>query len=84
MKLAPKTAVVIRDGMEQEVPVRQVKKGDVFVVRPGEMPTMIATGVARPRAHGQLITSTEIPRANANPISRPARSQTRTVTSLPP
>ena len=36
MKLAPKTAVVIRDGMEQEVPVRQVKKGDVFVVRPGE------------------------------------------------
>lgn len=36
MKLAPKTAVVIRDGIEQEVPIRQVLKGDVFVVRPGE------------------------------------------------
>lgn len=36
MKLAPKTAVVIRDGAEQEVSIEQVRKGDVFVVRPGE------------------------------------------------
>ncbi len=36
MKLAPKTAVVLRDGAEVEVPVEQVFKGDVFVVRPGE------------------------------------------------
>ena len=36
MKLAPKTAVIIRDGVETEVPIEQVKKGDVFVVRPGE------------------------------------------------
>ena len=36
MKLAPKTAVVVRDGQEVTVPVEQVKKGDVFVVRPGE------------------------------------------------
>ena len=36
MKLAPKTAVVVRDGQEVTVPVKQVKKGDVFVVRPGE------------------------------------------------
>lgn len=35
MKLAPKTAVIIRDGNEVEVSVEQVKKGDVFVVRPG-------------------------------------------------
>ncbi|MDO5323890.1 MAG: heavy metal translocating P-type ATPase [Clostridia bacterium] len=36
MKLAPKTATIVRDGEEQVVPIDQVKKGDVFVVRPGE------------------------------------------------
>jgi len=36
MKLAPKTAVVIREEKEETVPVGQVKKGDIFVVRPGE------------------------------------------------
>ncbi len=36
MKLAPKTATLLVDGQEQEVPIEQVKKGDVFVVRPGE------------------------------------------------
>ena len=36
MKLAPKTATIVKDGAEQTVPIEQVKKGDVFVVRPGE------------------------------------------------
>ena len=36
MKLAPKTAVVIRDGKEETVPISSVKKGDIFVVKPGE------------------------------------------------
>ena len=36
MKLAPKTAVIIRDGVEKKVPIEEVKKGNVFVVRPGE------------------------------------------------
>ena len=36
MKLAPKTAVVLRDGEEVTVPIEQVKKGDVYVVRPGQ------------------------------------------------
>jgi len=36
MKLAPKTAVLWRDGAEVEAPVAQVKRGDIFVVRPGD------------------------------------------------
>ena len=36
MKLAPKTAVVIRDGVEVEVGIEEVAKGDLFAVRPGE------------------------------------------------
>ncbi len=36
MKLAPKTATIIQDGVETEVAIEQVKKGDFFVVRPGE------------------------------------------------
>lgn len=36
MKLAPKTANLIRDGQKVEVSIEQVKKGDIFVVRPGE------------------------------------------------
>lgn len=35
MNLAPKTAVLVRNGAEVEVPVAQVKKGDIYVVRPG-------------------------------------------------
>ncbi|MBO7394903.1 MAG: heavy metal translocating P-type ATPase [Ruminococcus sp.] len=36
IKLAPKTACVIRDGAEVTVPAEEVRKGDIFVVRPGE------------------------------------------------
>ena len=36
MQLAPKTATVVRDGVEQEISVDAVKKGDIFVVGPGE------------------------------------------------
>ncbi len=46
---------------------------------PMPLPTIIATGVARPNAHGQLITRTEIPRASANPTVSPAKSQTAMV-----
>lgn len=36
MELAPKSANVIRDGKEVNVPVEEVIKGDIFIVRPGE------------------------------------------------
>lgn len=36
MKMAPKTATILQDGQEVTVSVEQVKKGDIFVVRPGE------------------------------------------------
>ena len=36
MKLAPKTARVVRDGKEVEVGIAEVQKGDIFTVRPGE------------------------------------------------
>ena len=36
MKLAPKTATILRDGQEAVVPIEQLRKGDQFVVRPGE------------------------------------------------
>lgn len=36
MRLAPKTAVILVEGKEKTIPVSRVKKGDIFVVRPGE------------------------------------------------
>ncbi len=36
MKLAPKTAIVIKNGQETEIPIAEVQTGDIFVVRPGE------------------------------------------------
>ena len=36
MSLAPETAVVERDGVETEIPVSEVRKGDIFIVRPGD------------------------------------------------
>ncbi|MBR5948859.1 MAG: heavy metal translocating P-type ATPase [Clostridia bacterium] len=36
MKLAPKSAVIVENGVEKTVPIESVKKGDIFVVRPGE------------------------------------------------
>ena len=48
---------------------------------PMPFPTIMATGVASPRAQGQLITSTDMPLARAKPNSCPLMSQTRVVIS---
>ena len=50
-----------------------LKRMPFFAPRP--LPTMIATGVASPRAQGQEMTSTEMPRASAKERFWPARSQ---------
>ena len=36
LRLSPQSATVVRDGMEQTVPIEQVRKGEIFLVRPGE------------------------------------------------
>ena len=36
MELAPKTATIVENGQERQIPVEELKKGDVFAVRPGE------------------------------------------------
>ncbi len=36
MKLSPNTALIERDGVQVEVPVKDVEKGDIFIVKPGE------------------------------------------------
>ena len=59
---------------------RAVLKRMPFVA-PTPLPTIMATGVARPRAQGQLMTSTEMPRARAKPTEAPVSSQTATVTA---
>ena len=48
---------------------------------PAPLPTMMATGVARPRAQGQLITRTLMARARAKPMVCPIASQTMPVIS---
>ena len=45
MALAPKSAVVIRDGKEETVPADSIVKGDIFIVRPGE--SVPADGVVK-------------------------------------
>ena len=51
---------------------------------PTPFPTMIATGVARPSAHGQLITSTEIALAREKPNEWPVSTQAKKViTAIP-
>ena len=51
---------------------------------PIPLPTIIATGVARPSAHGHEITNTEIARAIENPILFPRIIQTISVTNAIP
>ena len=60
MKLAPKTAVIRKDGVEKEVPIEQVRIGDLFVVRPGE--NIPVDGIVREGSSACLLYTSPSPR----------------------
>jgi Cu2+-exporting ATPase len=62
MKLAPKSATIIRDGQETEVPIEEVKVGDIYVVRPGENIPVDGTVLSGSSAVGEsALTGESIP-----------------------
>ena len=72
MKLAPKTAVIIRDGVETKVPIEEVKKGDVFVVRPGEnipVDGVILEGTSAVNEAALTGESIPVDKAQGDPVS---------------
>ena len=72
MKLAPKTAVIIRDGVEKKVPIEEVKKGDVFVVRPGEnipVDGVVLEGASAVNEAALTGASIPVDKAQGDPVS---------------
>ena len=72
MRLAPQTATVLRDGAEATVPVAEVRRGDVFVVRPGESIPVDGTVRAGESAVNEAaLTGESIPvdKAPGDPVS---------------
>ena len=47
MSLRPKSAIVIREGVEQEIPVEELSVGDIIVVKPGQRIPVYATVIER-------------------------------------
>ena len=72
MRLAPQTAILLRDGRETEVPVDQVRVGDVFLVRPGGSIPVDGTVVEGSSAVNEsALTGESIPvdKAAGDPVS---------------
>ena len=72
MKLAPKTATLLRDGQEVTVPIEQVQIGDVFVVRPGEnLPVdgMVVSGCGSVDESALTGESIPVDKAEGDPVS---------------
>ncbi len=72
MRLAPKKAVLIRDGKEVTVPVEQVKTGDVFTVKPGESIPVDGTVLSGSSAVNEAaLTGESIPvdKSEGDPVS---------------
>ena len=72
MKLAPKTAVLLRDGKEVEVGIDQVKKGDHFIVRPGEnipVDGVVLDGTSAVNESALTGESIPVDKAQGDPVS---------------
>ena len=72
MKLAPKTAVVLRGGVETEVPIESVQKGDVFVVRPGDsipVDGVVLEGTSAVNESALTGESIPVDKAQGDPVS---------------
>lgn len=79
MKLAPKTATVIRDGAEVTIPADRIVKGDIFVVRPGE--SIPADGIVlegSSAVNESALTGESIPaeKSEGDPVSAATVNQT--------
>jgi len=72
MKLAPKTAVLEIAGVETTVPIEQVKKGDIFVVRPGEnipVDGVVLSGTSAVNEASLTGESIPVDKAQGDPVS---------------
>ena len=78
MKLAPKTAVLLKDGVETEVGIEEVNTGDVFVVRPGEqipVDGVILKGMTAINESALTGESIPVDKAEGDPVSAATMNQ---------
>lgn len=72
MRLAPKTAVLLKDGIETQVGIEEVRTGDVFVVRPGEqipVDGIIQKGMTAVNESALTGESIPVDKAEGDPVS---------------
>ena len=78
MKLAPQTATLLREGAEVTVPIEQVQKGDVFVVRPGEnipVDGLVLEGISAVNESALTGESIPVDKAAGNKVSAATTNQ---------
>ena len=78
MRLAPKTATLLKDGVETEVGIEEVSAGDVFVVRPGEqipVDGVILKGITAVNESALTGESIPVDKAEGDPVSAATMNQ---------
>ena len=78
MQLAPKTAVLLKDGKETEVGIEEVRTGDIFVVRPGEqipVDGVIVKGMTAVNESALTGESIPVDKAEGDPVSAATMNQ---------